>query len=44
MVRKGENMVIGGIGKVWTTPSGQVINNNPQFVKIINPNVSYTSV
>lgn len=41
MVKKGENMVIGGIGKVWTTPSGQVLHHNPQFVKIIDPNVRY---
>jgi len=38
MIKKGENMVIGGIGKVWTTPSGQVLHHNPQFVKIIDPN------
>jgi len=37
MVRKGEKMIIGGIGKEWTTPTGQVLHHNPQWVKIIEP-------
>ena len=28
-------MWVGGLGKEWTTTSGQVLNNNPQWVKSI---------
>lgn len=35
MVRKGEKMIVGGIGKEWTTPTGQLLHHNPQWVKII---------
>lgn len=37
MVKKGEKMIIGGIGKEWTTPTGEILHHNPQWVKIIEP-------
>lgn len=37
MIRKGEEMIIGGIGKEWTTPNGVVLHHNPQWIKIIQP-------
>lgn len=33
---KDEHLYIGGLGKEWTTPDGNVINFNPMFVKRIS--------
>ncbi|MCL4134870.1 UNVERIFIED_CONTAM: hypothetical protein GTU68_026251 [Idotea baltica] len=33
---KDETLIVGGLGKEWTSPEGQVINHNPQFVKTVN--------
>ena len=34
---KDEHLYIGGLGKEWTTPYGNVINFNPMFVKRVSP-------
>lgn len=34
---KDEHLYIGGLGKEWTTPDGNVINFNPMFVKRVSP-------
>jgi len=33
---KGNSLWIGGLGKEWTTSSGELVNFNPQFVKEIS--------
>ena len=33
---KDEHLYVGGLGKEWTTPEGQLINFNPMFVKRIS--------
>ncbi|KAG1663296.1 Soluble calcium-activated nucleotidase 1 [Nymphon striatum] len=33
---KDDHMYVGGLGKVWTSEVGVVINHNPQFIKIIS--------
>ena len=30
-------LYVGGLGKEWTSPTGELINFNPQWIKIINP-------
>lgn len=32
---KDEHLYVGGLGKEWTTTSGEVVNNNPEWVKVI---------
>lgn len=32
---KDEHLYVGGLGKEWTTTSGEVLNNNPEWVKVI---------
>lgn len=32
---KDELLYVGGLGKEWTTTSGEVVNNNPEWVKIV---------
>lgn len=32
---KDEHLYVGGLGKDWTTTTGEVVNHNPQWVKII---------
>ncbi|XP_005925115.1 soluble calcium-activated nucleotidase 1b isoform X1 [Simochromis diagramma] len=32
---KDEHLFVGGLGKEWTTTSGDVINNNPEWVKVV---------
>ncbi|KAM4665060.1 soluble calcium-activated nucleotidase 1 [Discoglossus pictus] len=34
---KDELLYVGGLGKEWTTTSGVVLNNNPEWVKVIGP-------
>jgi len=34
---KGETLVVGGLGKEWTTSQGEVINHDPMYVKEISP-------
>ena len=36
MAVKNRRLYIGGMGKEWTTPQGQVINLNPQWIKTIS--------
>lgn len=35
MAVKDEHLYVGGLGKEWTTTSGEVVNNNPEWVKVI---------
>ncbi|KAM9296905.1 soluble calcium-activated nucleotidase 1 [Gastrophryne carolinensis] len=34
---KDEHLYVGGLGKEWTTTSGKVLNDNPEWVKVIGP-------
>jgi len=34
---KGTELYVGGLGKLWTSGTGEVINDNPQWVKIVSP-------
>ncbi|KAM8947260.1 soluble calcium-activated nucleotidase 1 [Pelodytes ibericus] len=34
---KDEQLYVGGLGKEWTTTSGKVLNENPEWVKVISP-------
>uniref|UniRef100_A0A0K8SGY6 Apyrase n=2 Tax=Lygus hesperus TaxID=30085 RepID=A0A0K8SGY6_LYGHE len=34
---KGEHLYVGGLGKEWTTPTGEFVNNCPMYVKKISP-------
>ena len=38
MTVKDEALWVGGLGKEWTTGTGEVLNHNPQWVKSIGPN------
>ncbi|CAL4068317.1 unnamed protein product [Meganyctiphanes norvegica] len=33
---KDETLIVGGLGKEWTTSTGQLVNHNPQWVKTIS--------
>lgn len=33
---KDEQLIVGSMGKEWTTPSGEFEHNNPQYIKRIN--------
>jgi len=37
MTIKDKVLYVGGLGKVWTTTTGEVVNDNPQHVKMISP-------
>ncbi|XP_029990632.1 soluble calcium-activated nucleotidase 1b isoform X2 [Sphaeramia orbicularis] len=32
---KDDHLYVGGLGKEWTTTSGEVVNNNPEWVKVV---------
>ncbi|XP_075946650.1 soluble calcium-activated nucleotidase 1b [Anarhichas minor] len=32
---KDEQLYVGGLGKEWTTTSGEVVNNHPEWVKVV---------
>lgn len=32
---KDERLYVGGLGKEWTTTSGEVVNDNPEWVKVV---------
>ena len=34
---KDGQLFVGGLGKEWTTKTGEILNFNPQYVKIIGP-------
>ncbi|XP_067137135.1 soluble calcium-activated nucleotidase 1 isoform X2 [Centruroides vittatus] len=34
---KDQKLIVGGLGKDWTTTSGKILNHNPQWVKVISP-------
>lgn len=31
-------LYVGGLGKEWTTTTGEYVNNNPMWIKIVSPN------
>jgi soluble calcium-activated nucleotidase 1 len=33
---KDNHLFVGGLGKEWTTPTGEVINFNPMYVKKVS--------
>ena len=37
MTVKDNTLYVGGLGKEWTTPTGELVNFNPQYVKSIGP-------
>ena len=32
---KDEHLYVGGLGKEWTTATGEVLNENPEWVKVV---------
>ena len=38
MAVKDKTLYVGGLGKIWTTTTGEYQNNNPQWVKSVGPN------
>lgn len=32
---KDEHLYVGGLGKEWTTTTGEFVNNNPEWVKVV---------
>ncbi|GMT04715.1 hypothetical protein PENTCL1PPCAC_26889, partial [Pristionchus entomophagus] len=36
MTVKGDELVVGGLGKEWTTPTGEYVNDHPMWVKFIS--------
>ncbi|XP_030064481.1 soluble calcium-activated nucleotidase 1 [Microcaecilia unicolor] len=34
---KDEQLYVGGLGKQWTSTTGEVLNENPQWVKVVGP-------
>uniref|UniRef100_A0A3B4D0N8 Soluble calcium-activated nucleotidase 1 n=2 Tax=Pygocentrus nattereri TaxID=42514 RepID=A0A3B4D0N8_PYGNA len=32
---KDDHLYVGGLGKEWTTTTGEVVNNNPEWVKVV---------
>lgn len=35
MAVKDEHLYVGGLGKEWTTTSGEFVNDNPEWVKVV---------
>lgn len=35
MAVKDEHLYVGGLGKEWTTTAGEVLNENPEWVKVV---------
>ncbi|XP_076365672.1 soluble calcium-activated nucleotidase 1 [Tachypleus tridentatus] len=35
---KDGHLYVGGLGKEWTSPQGELLNYNPQWVKVVSPN------
>ena len=33
---KDEHLYVGGLGKEWTTTTGEVVNENPEWVKVVS--------
>ncbi|KAI3418388.1 hypothetical protein GPALN_009711 [Globodera pallida] len=44
MTVRGNKLYVGGLGKEWTKPNGDWVNDNPMYVKVITPGgvVSHT--
>jgi len=40
MAVKNEKLFVGGLGKEWTTASGEVLHSHPQWIKVIDKDVS----
>ena len=41
MTVKNERLFIGGLGKLWTTQTGEVLHDNPQWVKTVDKEVEF---
>jgi soluble calcium-activated nucleotidase 1 len=41
---KDGQLYIGGLGKEWTTKTGEILNFNPQYVKVIGPSGAVTHI
>lgn len=39
---KDRMLYVGGLGKAWTTPTGELVNNHPQYVKKVSPSGEVT--
>ena len=37
-------LYVGGLGKAWTTPTGELVNYHPQYVKKISPTGEVTHI
>lgn len=35
MAVKDERLYVGGLGKEWTTITGEFVNNNPEWIKVV---------
>lgn len=33
---KDHNLYVGGLGKAWTTPTGELVNYHPQYIKKVS--------
>ena len=43
MTVKEGKLYVGGLGKEWTTPEGQLVNWNPMFIKVWSSNLVFSS-
>lgn len=34
---KDHQLYVGGLGKAWTTPTGELVNYHPQYIKKVSP-------
>ena len=41
---KDHTLYVGGLGKAWTTPTGELVNYHPQYIKKISPTGEVTHV
>uniref|UniRef100_A0A183BN19 VDE domain-containing protein n=1 Tax=Globodera pallida TaxID=36090 RepID=A0A183BN19_GLOPA len=44
MTVRENKLYVGGLGKEWTTPNGDLLNYNPMYVKVITPSGVVTHV
>jgi len=43
MTVKDDQLIVGSTGKEWTTPTGEVLNHDPTWIKIIDPSGRVTA-
>lgn len=41
---KDQTLYVGGLGKAWTTPTGELVNYHPQYIKKISPTGEVTHI